>query len=299
MSANNMVVACALAATLGGCGVFTPEKYALVPDYIEPNFVSTGGKYENSIVNHIQCEIMKGIWEATSPHNPALNVPWLKSYDWGTSVTLTITVEDQSALSPSVSSINPIGAAGSMQSFTLGLGANGSANATRTETIQYTYVNSDLWRQARAILQSQRKSVGDTISCEDEQQGIMIDGDLKIWQFIYDKAVIASLGNGTSSYRGWFPYNTFTESLTFVATLGGSITPTWKLTRISANSSGTFASATRTNTNQLTITIGPVGTRASAKGPTQLSTSAQNQHNTQVQAGAIAQQLPSQSLSTH
>jgi hypothetical protein len=295
MSASRIFVACALAAALGGCGVFTPEKNALSPDYIEPKkWLSSEGKYEDAIVRHIQCEIMSGIWEATSPRNPALNVPWLKSSKWGTAVTLTITVEDQSALNPGVSFINPIGTAASAQSFTLGLGASGSANATRTETIQFTYVNSDLWAQAKASV----RSASDHLSCEEAQHGVMIESDLKIWQFIYDKAVIASLGNGTSSYRGWFPYNTFTENLTFVAALGGNITPTWKLTRISANNSGTFLSATRTNTNQLTITIGPIGTYASDKGPTQLSTGAQNQHNTQVQAGAIATQIPTQP-STH
>jgi len=267
--------------------LFVPEKNALSPDHIDnpKTGMSSEGRYEDTIVRHIVCEIASGIWEATQ--NPYFNVPWLKSHKWGTSATLTITVSEQSGLNPGVSFISPLV---SMQSTSLGLGGTGSANATRTETIQFTLVNDDLFEFAKLNV----KQSGEQLSCERYQNGVMVESDLKIRQFIYDKAAIASLGNGTSGYRGWFPFNTFTENISFVASLGGNITPTWKLTRFSANTSGTLLSATRTNTNQLTITVGPIGSYASAKGPTQLSTGAQNQHNTQVQAGAISTAVTTQ-----
>jgi hypothetical protein len=253
------------------------------PDYIENprTGLSSEGDYENKIVRHLLCEIASGIWRAAN--NKYFNVGWLKSSNWGTSVTLTITHEDQSSLNPSVSFIDLLPPLKSAQTFILGAGANGSANATRTETIQFTYVNNTLWQWAKLNTVN-----GDLPSCSvwGYQNGVMIDGDLKISDFIYDKAVIATFGNISSAPNRDYPFNTFTENLSFVATLGGSITPAWKLTYFTANTSGTFLSATRTNTDQLTITIGPIGTYASDKGPAELSTSAQNQHNTQVQAGA-------------
>jgi hypothetical protein len=150
----------------------------------------------------------------------------------------------------------------------------------------------------------------------------MIDSDLKIWEFIYDKAVIASSINasafvpvtkvenvvdkngkpvldkngkpktkavvlGYTRHPSWPLYNTFTENITFTATFGGNVTPTWKLARVSANSSGTFLSATRTNTNQLTITMGPIQYQASATQPAQLSSGAQAQHANTVLSNQI------------
>ena len=69
------------------------------PDYIDPRGVSSEGKYEDTIVRHLVCEIGGGIFQAA---NNKLNVGWLTSSDWGTSVTLTITHEDQSSLNPNV-----------------------------------------------------------------------------------------------------------------------------------------------------------------------------------------------------
>jgi hypothetical protein len=280
-------VACVFAVTLSGCGLLVPEKDILHSDYPDnPQGISDEAKYEDMIVRHLACEIASGIWEATE--NPYFNASWLKSHKWGTAVTLTITAEDQSALNPGVSFTNPLP---STQSFTLGLGASGSANTTRTETIQFTYINDDLWAFARL----NAKSNGGHVPCDSYQKGLMVDSDLKIAQFINDKVAIGSLGNGSSAYRGWYPFNTFTENLSFVASFGGNVTPTWKLTKFAANSSGTFLSATRTKTNQLTITIGPIGTYASEYGPTQLSSAAQAQHNTQTSAGAISTAITNQS----
>jgi hypothetical protein len=282
-------------AALGGCGLFVPEKNILSPDHIVDPIKGTTseGNYEDTIVRHLVCEISSGIWRATQ--NPYFYVPWLKSDNWGTSVTLTITVEDQSGLNPGLSLTTPLensvrvfpvgGNVTSPQSFALGLGGTGSASATRTETIQFTYVNSDLLAYAKSIEKD------GMVSCDSYQRGVIVESDLKIWQFIYDKAEIASLRNDQSAKKGYPPFNTFTENLSFVATLGGSVTPTWKFARVSVNPSGTFLSATRTNTNQLIITIGPLQNKASEKGPAQLSQGAQNQHNAQVQAGANAQAL--------
>jgi hypothetical protein len=151
-------------------------------------------------------------------------------------------------------------------------------------------------------------------ACKTTQTGVMIDSDLKIWDFIYDKAVIASNLNasayapiqekdgmklvdgkkvpvfktvGYTRHPSWPLYNTFTENITFTATLGGTITPTWKLARVSANTSGSLLSATRTNTNQLTITMGPIQTQASATTPAKLTAGAQTQHDNTVLSNQI------------
>jgi hypothetical protein len=133
---------------LSACGLNVPEKSLLGSDTPDAHGISPQGAKENLIVSHIICEIEDGLYRAQSN----LNVPWLSK--WGTSVTLTLTWEDQSALNPSIAVLNPFenivkvfpknGTITTAQSFGYGLGASGSANATRVETIQFTYSNQIL-----------------------------------------------------------------------------------------------------------------------------------------------------------
>jgi hypothetical protein len=138
--------------------------------------------------------------------------------------------------------------------------------------------------------------------CGNKGAGVLIDGDLKIREFIYDKAQIIAAGNGLWDVKNP-PYNAWTEEITFVSAYGGTATPTWKLARISANTSSNLVVAQRTNTNDLIITLGPLDSCQqkppphaaqpacppdAANGPLQLTAAAMNQHNARVQANAIA-----------
>jgi hypothetical protein len=267
---------------------------------------SEQGAYESLIVGHVACEIAIGIAQAQT-----FGLPWLNK--WGTSVTLTITAEDQSGINPGVSLVTPLrnvirtfpsgGNVNLSQSFSLGLGASGAATATRTETIQFTYLNSDLLTLANNYP-----------SCDKLRTGAQMDGDLQIRQFIFDKALIAKSGNASlfdktsvgfkQELAGkpkplvswqWPVFNTFTEEINFVAAYGGNITPSWKLATITADTAGSLVSAERTYTNDLIITVGPLGGGVpSETQPIALSTGAQNQHNARVQGNAIATSIQSQ-----
>jgi hypothetical protein len=285
-----------------GCGLYVPDKNPLAPDAVDPTTkISSGGKYENAIVEHIFCETAVGLKKAyedvRAPDPKLRKLAWLK--EWGTAITLTITAEDQSGLSPGLSLTTPFankiftfptgGNVTSPQSFNLGLGGSATANATRSETIQFTYTNAGLLNAANNFLLEQ-PNLDD--ACKFLQTGVMIDGDLKIWEFIYDKAVIAATGNASAYVSGtqhpsWPLYNTFTENITFTATFGGNATPTWKLARVSADSSSTLLSAMRTNTNQLTITMGPIQNPPTPTTPAQLKQGAQTQHDNTVLSNQI------------
>ena len=71
----------------------------------------------------------------------------------------------------------------SPQSFSFSAGATASANGLRTEMIQFTVRNADLIRYVH-------KDCGKFSST-----GVMIDGDLQIREFIYDKATMAATDN--------------------------------------------------------------------------------------------------------
>jgi hypothetical protein len=341
MLAMRVILSSVMALAVANCGVFVPEKTFLAPDTFEGSSpITTEGDYENTIVEHIYCEVSVGLsaaYNQLTVQNRKTRrwerAEWLKN--WGTSITLTITVEDQNGLTPGVTLTDPLqnavrsfpagGPVTIAQSASVGFGATASANATRTETIQYTYKNSDLVRDSKNPEYETFKL--EHRPCEGWQRGVMIQSDLKIWQFIYDKTVIALTGNASGSDPSLPIYNTFTEDITFASTFGGNVTPTWKFARISANTSGTLFSAARTSTNEVTITIGPLqcetssaptsdvtktvkiisqsdketvteettqtnatASRSACKPtqPVQLQEAAQNQHNARVLAGAIA-----------
>jgi hypothetical protein len=301
---------------LTACGLYTPDKDPFTSDApIGPDFnETTQGSYESGLVGHITCEISAALAQTANQYN----IPWLYK-DWGTAVTLSMTVEDQTGLSPGVSFIKPLpnvvfpfatgGNVTSAQSFSASIGGTGSVNALRTETIQYTIKNKDAIRYA---------------DCGNKGSGVLIDGDLKIREFVFDKAQIVTSGSGLWDVKNP-PYNTWTEEITFVASYGGTATPTWHLARISANTSSNLVTAQRTNTNDLVITLGPLdpcqqkqpppaappphgapppgGLPPAAQpgcppgvatGPLELSAAAMNQHNTRVQASAIATSVTGQ-----
>jgi hypothetical protein len=291
-----------LTVATSGCGLYTPQMDALAPDHVinSTTGLTSGTEFLNTLARHVKCEIASGIWLATQ--NPHVHAPWLKDHHFGTSVTLITTAEDQSNLSPGVSAITPFqnkvypysaangGNVTISQSFSLGVGFNGSANATRTQTTQFTVTNDDLYQLGATISGSDGKP-----HCEEYTKGITIDSDLEINNFVYDYAFNAGIGDFSNASNLFFPYNAMTYDTTFTVSFGGNVTPAWKLARISNNPSSSLFAATRTNTDEVIVTMGNIATYASAKGPNTLSASASNQHNARVQGSSTATGISSQS----
>lgn len=278
------MIAAVLSNGISACGLYVPDKGLLPESNREARAI-----YEEKLIRHINCEIKTAITHVYTTKN----VPWIR--EWGTAITVLITTQDQSGINPTIALLSPMANAISVfptggnvvtpRSTTIGLGGAFSANATRSETIQFTYLNSDLIRETKP---------GET--CEDLQGGLAIDGNLKIADFIYDKAFIADLGNAQGhAPRSWPIYNTFTEEMIFLASFGGSITPSFRLASANVNTSGNLVAAQRTYTNDLIITIGPVKHGPSPQSATVLGEVAQSQHNAKVQASAIATAIQGQS----
>jgi hypothetical protein len=288
-----------LSLCTSACGLYTPDKNPFVSDApVAPKYkFSDAGSYESGLVDHITCEVSKALYET----DKQFGLDWLRD-GWGTAITLSITYEDQTGVNPGLSLIHPMenvifpfltGNVTSSQSFSYNIGGSASVNGLRTETIQYTIQNREAIKYH---------------NCDNIGFGVMIDGDLKINEFVHDKAQIAYAGNGLWD-RNHPPYNTWTEEITFVLAYGGTATPTWKLAQISANTSANLLLAQRTNTNDLVVTLGPLDPcqispippeeRARCplgedKGPLQLTAAAMNQHNTRVAASAIATAISGQ-----
>ncbi|MGP0094866.1 MAG: hypothetical protein ACLPKB_33670 [Xanthobacteraceae bacterium] len=279
--------------TLGGCGLFVPEKDLFAGENHDPGLPSAQGVLENTIVGHIHCELRDGLMEVLAIRTTNGSLDWLNK--WGAQVTLKIQVEEQSAVNPGVSLLTPLensvkafpvgGSVVSGQNVSIGLGLSGTAHATRVETISFTLTFKDL------KLEAQTDAAKGIRSCDIYKNGVMLQSDLKIRQFLYDKAFIATTGEATSvnlpglkKTKVVSPYTTFTEDITFVASYGGSVTPMWKFATIAIDPSSNMASATRTHTNDVLITLGPVAKPAdpALKTAAQLSDEAKSVHDAQL-----------------
>src|SRR5271155_2823692 len=159
-----------MSVLLSGCGLAVPEMEEFYEKPTDEKF------FENIIANNIKCELHKGVQETLDHFGNDPSILWLKS--WGATVTLKITADEKSSLSPSATVTNilensvksfPVGGdVTTAQTSALGLGAQGSADATRVETISFTYAFRDLLAEGRI-----------NGPC-DHEDGILIRSDLKI-----------------------------------------------------------------------------------------------------------------------
>jgi hypothetical protein len=267
---------------LAGCGLYVPQKDLLHANVIDENGRSRQGKVESNIIANIRCEVTKGLYEALATGN----VPWLAG--WGATISLNLTWDEQSNLAPGLTYSNPIGGT---KVFSLGGGLSATAHATRLEAITFTLENKTLLQEA---LLTRRLRPGG-LDCSSLEDGTTIHSDLKIDEFIYDKATIAGGHEATTNLIDHPQFSTFQETLTFVVSLGGSIHPSWKLTRFSVNPDGKFLGATRMKTSLIIITLGPLAKPATAAGPAELRVQARVQHDAALIGASTAAALVSQS----
>jgi hypothetical protein len=206
------------------------------------------------------------------------------------------TVDEMSSFNPGVDLLTPLenslkaypvgGPVVSGQSLSVGLGVSGAAHSTRLETIAFTLAFREPLAEAKKDVAAGEQS------CAPYQNGVRLQSDLKIRQFIYDKAFIATTGEATTKNIKASPYSTFSEDITFVASYGGSATPVWKFARISVNADTPLANASRSKTDDLIITLSPV-TPATPTSAARLSQQGQNVHNAQITGSFTASAIQS------
>lgn len=253
----------ALPYALAGCGLATPDYDLLSPDTPSgPGQPSPQGKIESDTVAHIRCEIGNALANVLDDPKLGPMVSWLRN--WGATATIKLTVDELETLTPGASFTTPLenhttvfakgGNVVSSQNFALGVGLSGTAHSTRLETITFAYSNKYLLQE----VEKDRKVYGDVNSCNNIRNELVVSGDLKISEFLYDKAVIAAQGEASNAGPSKAPFSTLSDDLTFVTAFGGSADPTWKLVRVTANTSPTLFNATRTHTNELLLTFGPL-----------------------------------------
>ncbi len=223
---------------LGGCGLTIPAMEGFSQKTPE-------GLEENTIINQVKCELHLGVQEALARQLKNGNqLDWLRD-KWGAKVTMNLTVDEKGTLAPGLSFTSPFEKV--TQTFTANLGATASAQATRKEAVTFSYGFKKLLAEPH---------IAQPCSNED---GILIHSDLKIAEFVTNKALLAQILDTTdANATGGYPFSSFSDDVTFVVAVGATATPTFKLVRFSANSSSPLVSAARTKTQDILVTLSPL-----------------------------------------
>jgi hypothetical protein len=198
--------------------------------------------------------------------------------DWGAQVSLSLQVDEAAALNPGVTfnqvlpnAIKAFGPANTVttpQSFNLGFGATLSSTATRVDKFDPYWSIAFLMTPDTAG-SACKKVNGEYVNDLFKQLGwtpassspFILESDLGIKEWLRGAMMVDYLLHsvGAPAAKGGQNPDTVSYEIKFVIVSNGSVTPTWKLVKVSANTSGTFFSTGRTRTHDLIITIGPKG----------------------------------------
>jgi hypothetical protein len=232
MSAKRFILPVVLSTFLNGCGTYVPQIAEFPGNSVDSDALVV------AILINIKCEVRDAIdhFYLTAGRGPTF------LDHWGVDTLLNLQISEKSSLSPSADLL-PASPANSI--LTVGLGINGSAEATRTDSIESFSTVADFKAAGRCV--PEQRSGGPWL----------LQSDLKL----YDWLVGALLGRDTNSanFSTFTPKNdkVLTHEVKFEIATGGDFTPTWKLINATVNPSGTFLSASRKRIHTLTISLGP------------------------------------------
>jgi hypothetical protein len=300
-----IATALSFAALVGGCGSVVPgfgEFYDTVPPE----------SLVDAIVGHVHCEIKSQVQFLILDdydrvlYGPSLTgkpltrrLAWLD--DYAAQVILTLTVEEKSTISPGVT-LNTVlpnavstfssGNVTTPQSSSVALGASGSVDGTRKGVVAW-YIDFREFtkdpkklavaRRARDKLYADARAAGTAkvASPCNNPRGVLIEGDIGFREWLYmalkpafvEGGVTGDFAEDLKNEAKISKKDALLNQVTFVVQYSGSVTPSWKLLRVSANPTGPFLNAQRTRTQDLVITLGQAPDDAKAAA----ATAAQNQ----------------------
>jgi hypothetical protein len=187
------------------------------------------------IVHNVTCDVADGLYKihAEGKENPGGN--FLAT--WGVQITLTLTIDEKSALAPGLKFTPP-------EPFSLGFGENLSTDATRIDKLSYFYTVKDLTAAGKCTQRSQGK--------------FLLSSDLKLGQWLHDATALQSLSETKFPSDDPMSKDVISHEVKFDIVSSGSVTPMWMLHRVTVNGgSGNTLSASRDRTHDLLITLGP------------------------------------------
>jgi len=262
---------------LTGCGTYVPEMQNFWQNK------DAGLVQVDVLRDHVSCEIISAVQIILAENEEANKVraqnglPTVNLSDittWVAEVLLTLTVDERSQFNPSAA-LNDIypnvvkkfssGAVTVGQTGSLGLAGQFSSDGTRKITVAYGLSLHDYLIGPRARKLAAAAQTGTRCS---KPGGVFTDGDLKFKDTL-ESALVPEANNKEDIYSSDYlrelataekatKKDVIAHEVTFVVVYGVNATPSIKLVNVSANQgASSFLGVQRTNTQDVTITIGP------------------------------------------
>jgi hypothetical protein len=243
MSAKGTALPALLGAMmLAGCGFVVPE----IRDFPNNTSEVKNNLLVQAIIHSIHCELEDAV---TSVINADIDTANANRYfyanflrKWGAQVALTLTMEEKTTVNPNAVYLPP---SPPSSIFTLSGGLTGTADATRIDKVNFFYKVSDLYLGRNQKCYRENNPPSDSL---------LIKSDLKLGEWL--SAMVNGVATGLITSVG--KENVLQHQITFKVSTEGDITPAWKLVRATFNQSGSFLTASRDRTHDLTITLGPI-----------------------------------------
>ncbi|MGX1350416.1 hypothetical protein AB7M49_003992 [Bradyrhizobium elkanii] len=252
---------------LGACGLTVPDikeswdaDRPANPATGEPKISGTA-QIEFEIKKRIYCDLRDAVQavnlievSAGSYDKPGPAKKGIIPLKWGAQVSLSLQVDESSALNPGLTFDDLVSS-----TFSLGLGGTLSSTATRVDKFNPS------WSIAYLMRPDTPYSVCKPGNDPFEQirwkpaasSPFILESDLGIKEWLQGAMFTDVLLHSVGPAGGDPKPDTVSYEIKFVIVSSGSVTPTWKLVKFSANTSGDFFSVGRTRTHDLIITIGP------------------------------------------
>jgi hypothetical protein len=232
-----------IALISAGCGTSVPDIKEL------PGTPGQSQILIKAILDSIHCEIKNSVQYVISQDLELAKyqvdqqrvAAWFDT--WGMAGLLTVTIAEKSELNPTLLWFpNPV-----TMLFTLGVGADLSAEATRIETLNFYYNVSDLKKEKPCPVGPEGYHLDEHVP-----GSLLINSDLKLREWLTGQVLYVTTG-ATQLNLG----KAVSHTVRFEIVSSGDITPVWKLTHATVNSGGRLLSARRDRTHELALTFGP------------------------------------------
>jgi hypothetical protein len=247
MTKPGAIVLLVLAVMLTGCGTYVPG----IPEFA---LEASTQRLVQVILDSIHCEIknsiqwvvrkdieyaeIKAIAEGAPPYDRERyrSAKWFD--DWGLQGALTLTIKETTTFNPTITGIFP-------PFFKLGAGLNGSAQATRSEVLNFYYNVYDL-----AYKETSCKFPIE----EDHPIGsLLINSNLGLREWL-ESIILAVQAKSTQLLVD----QGITHTVEFQIVSSADITPNWNFPSIMINASPKLLSGMRDRLHELLVTLGPV-----------------------------------------
>jgi hypothetical protein len=247
---------------LAACGTYVPP----LQEYVEGP--EAGGQLVHAILQNVTCELKNAVYDVLEQDRrdfregiiASRNTAWLET--WGAQLVLNITIDEKGTVNPKINGLPPSPASAI---FNIAGEATGSSASTRIDKLHSFYTIKEL--AATRCLPERRPG------------GLfLMQSDLKFKEWLEINVVEQNTGFGRfpGDSEGPFKQDVISHEVKFVIDTSGSLTPGWKLTRVAVNQSGSFLTASRTRTQDVTITLGPLDKNELKAGRVAPSVAARN-----------------------